>query len=240
MINHFLNMLFVKRCIACRTLMPYDSKDCLCDTCLPKWELEKSEVCSVCLKRQTRCSCGFGRSELDGVRHLAMYSNGDNESVAKRLVFALKKKKDSRAFDFLAKEIVDNLIDKNISSDTVVVNVPRNPNSINEIGYDHARVLAKKVAMLLDVKYADVLAQKRNKKEQKRLNSMQRMENARKNFYYETSGKIKIDGCNVVLVDDIGTTGATVKVCAELLKENGAKSVKAVLVAKNRFINKKV
>ena len=168
-----------------------------------------------------------------------MYSHADNNSVAKGLIFALKKSNDSDVFDFVAKEIAGNLIGNVNAENTIVINVPRNPNTVREVGYDHAKKLAERIALLLSVRYVDVLGQKKNKKEQKTLNSMQRMENARKNFYYKSDCQENINGYNVILVDDIGTTGATLKVCAELLKKNGAKSVRAVVAAKNKYINKK-
>ncbi len=239
MFDKIIKLFFVKKCVACRDVMPYDSNEYLCDECASKWKKEKTEICPVCLKGQTKCVCGFGRSELDSVRHLAMYSHADNNSVAKGLVFALKKSNDSDVFDFVAKEIAGNLIGNVNAENTIVINVPRNPNTVREVGYDHAKKLAERIALLLSVRYVDVLGQKKNKKEQKTLNSMQRMENARKNFYYKSDCQENINGYNVILVDDIGTTGATLKVCAELLKKNGAKSVRAAVAAKNKYINKK-
>ena len=233
--DRILKLFFVKKCVACREIISYDSKEYLCKECASKWEKEKTEICPVCLKGQTRCHCGFGRSQIDSVRHLAMYSNADNDSVAKKLVFALKKRNDSNVFDFVAREMADKLIGKVDPEKTVVVNVPRNPNTVKEIGYDHAKKLAERVAMLIGVKHVEVLGQRKNKKEQKTLNSSQRIDNARNNFYFKSDCQDKIRGHSVILVDDIGTTGATLKVCAELLKNNGAKSVTAVLTAKNKY-----
>ena len=229
-------MFFVKKCVACREVMPYDSNEYLCNKCATKWKDEKSQICPRCLNSQTKCVCGFGRSSLDSVRHLATYSHADKNSVAKGIVFALKKSNDADVFKFVAKEITDNLIGKVNAENTMIVNVPRNPNTVSEIGYDHAKRLAQNIALILGVKYADVLGQRKNKKEQKNLNGMQRIENARKNFYYKSDIKENANGYDVILVDDIGTTGATLKVCAELLKNNGAKSVRAVLAAKNKYV----
>ena len=239
MFDKILKLFFVKRCVACRKLLQYDSEEYLCDECASKWKREKTELCPVCLKGQTKCTCGFGRSNIDSVRHLAMYSHSDKDSVAKKIVFALKKKNDSDVFEFVAREITSNLIGKVNAENTVVVNVPRNPNTVREIGYDHAEKMAERIAFLLGIRHINALGQRKNKKEQKKLNSTQRMENARKNFYYRSDRQGEIRGYNVILIDDIGTTGSTLKVCAELLKNNGAKSVRAFIAAKNKYINKK-
>lgn len=234
-LNKLLDLFFVKKCVSCREAISYDSVEGLCEDCLPKWKKEKSEICPQCLKMQTKCTCGFGRSALDGVRHLATYSHDDENCVARGIVYALKNSNDSYVFEFVAKELSDNIIGKTALENTVIVNVPRNPRTVSEIGYDHAKRLAEKISLITGIRYADVLGQKKNKKAQKMLNSVQRTENAKKNFYYKSDTKENINGCNVILVDDIGTTGASLKVCAELLKNNGAKSVRGVLVAKNKY-----
>ena len=43
--------------------------------------------------------------------------------------------------------------------------------------------------------------------------------------------KAKLEGKNIVLVDDIATTGATLKECAKVLKKSGAKRVIGVTLA---------
>ncbi len=232
-INKILNIIFVKRCVACKKLLPYDYDKKLCADCLAEWEESKTEICADCLKEQTECHCRFRNNKVDSVRHLALYSHYDNEAVTNRLIYALKRSNNDDVFEFVADEIIDNLITKKNLYNTVCVSVPRNPNSIRHYGYDHAKTLAKRIAEKLDIEYVDILKHKGGKSEQKKLNSAQRSENAKKNCYINEKLVNKIKGKRVFLIDDIGTTGSMVCACTKLLKDNGAYRVECILAAKN-------
>nr|WP_278252130.1 phosphoribosyltransferase family protein [Deferrivibrio essentukiensis] len=53
----------------------------------------------------------------------------------------------------------------------------------------------------------------------------------------KNSIRCKVDtlGLNILLVDDIITTGATVNECARALKEGGAKNIDCFILAKGHF-----
>lgn len=227
-------IVFVKRCVACRELLPFDHEGDLCDKCAVEWDEAKRTVCPHCYDMQSRCRCGFGKKQVDSVRHLALYSHTERDTVANRLVYALKKSNRSDVFDFVAREMVNELIYKRREKNTVVMSVPRNPESVRRYGYDHAKKLGKRVAELLDIGYIDALGHRGGKNEQKQLNKYQREQNAKSNCFVKEKVILKIKGMHVILVDDIGTTGAMTGACAELLKKNGALSVDCVLCAKNK------
>ncbi len=229
-----LKIMFVKRCVGCGQLLAYDYDGYMCDTCYEKWEDEKTEVCPNCMEEHVKCECRFYNSRVDSVRHLAPYSSQDEENVANMLVYALKRSNDSDIFDFVANEMADNLVNKKKLENTVCVGVPRGPRNIKKYGYDHAKKLAKRLAEVLEIGYADVLFHKGGKTEQKKLDHVeQRRENARKNCSIKKKTIDNIRGKNILLVDDIGTTGSMATACAELLKEHGALRVDCILCTRN-------
>ena len=59
-------------------------------------------------------------------------------------------------------------------------------------------------------------------------NRQQRIDTIKDNFV----AIVDITGLNIILVDDVITTGATVAECSRVLKLAGARSVRAVAVAK--------
>ena len=65
---------------------------------------------------------------------------------------------------------------------------------------------------------------------QTRLSRAERTENVKRAFAY--SGKQALDGANIILIDDVLTTGATASACAKLLKQNGADLVDVWTVAR--------
>jgi phosphoribosylpyrophosphate synthetase len=49
---------------------------------------------------------------------------------------------------------------------------------------------------------------------------------------YAVSDKLAVEGCHVILVDDVLTSGATMRECARILREAGARSVMGVALAR--------
>ena len=223
----------VKKCVACRELLPYDSKDKLCEKCRCDWELEKRKICTVCFEAQVDCRCGFGKKSVDSVRHIALYSNEEKDCVVNKIIYALKKSNNSDVFEFVAQEMADELLQKKYMKNAVIAGIPRNPVAIRKYGYDHAKKLALCLSKLTGVKYIDAFGHIGGKTEQKKLNKYQREYNAKKNCYIKENCIEDIKGKNVWLVDDIGTTGAMMSACAELLKKNGAMKVNCIIAARN-------
>ena len=233
-ISKLLDVVFVKKCVACQELLPFDYDGYLCKDCLEEWTLSKSEVCPYCMKEQEKCRCGFHMSELDSVRHLAIYSPHDTDSVTNKIVYALKRSNVDAVFEFVSSEMCKSLITNKSNKNTVCVGVPRNPKAIRKHGYDHAKKLAKQVAEDMGFEYVDALYHKGGGMEQKELkNQALRMENAKKNCYIKPKCVERIRGKRVILIDDIGTTGSMANACCKLLKKNGAYCVECVLCARN-------
>lgn len=115
----------------------------------------------------------------------------------------------------------------------VVTSVPCSLRRRLELGYDHTAMIAKDISVRRRYPYRRLLKVTKNKREQKRLNYIQRGENARNS--YEIIDKKYIEGKNILVVDDVSTTGATLSAVAEKLKAAGASRVYALTFAKVRF-----
>jgi len=97
-------------------------------------------------------------------------------------------------------------------------------------GYDHARTLAKALGRELELPVGYELIRTRNTPEQVHLPRSRRAENVRGAF--ATTGGSAIRGANVLLVDDVTTTGATAGEAAKALLAGGASSVTLAVIAK--------
>lgn len=109
--------------------------------------------------------------------------------------------------------------------------VPMSPQKLRRRGYNQSELLAKAVAKELGLPAWDLLEQVRETDTQHNLTRAQRADNVR--GAYRAKGATL--GKRVLLVDDIVTTGATLRACAQGLYGAGAQKVCAVCAANTAF-----
>jgi len=114
----------------------------------------------------------------------------------------------------------------------VVVPVPLHAARLRERGYNQAALLAREMAGRVGLVVDEqTLIRQRATAPQVELNARQRKENVRDAFRCSGNG---LAGKQVLLVDDVCTTGATLDACAVALYEGGARGVQALTLARAR------
>ena len=99
-------------------------------------------------------------------------------------------------------------------------------------GYNQTELFSKQIADNLGIKYDEfALIKIANNKRQSSLKVAERKNNVKGVF--KVLNKENIQNKNVILIDDIYTTGATLEECARVLKAAGAKSVLGFIIAKD-------
>jgi ComF family protein len=116
-------------------------------------------------------------------------------------------------------------------SDFVLVPIPLSKKKLRWRGYNQAEEIAKELANFLKIPLiSDCLVKIKETKDQVELSEKERRENVRGAFFVKN--REKIVGRNILLVDDVFTTGATMEEAARVLKEAGAKKIVGIVVAK--------
>jgi ComF family protein len=111
----------------------------------------------------------------------------------------------------------------------IVVPVPLHPTRLRERGFNQSEMLARLVGAALNVPVEPrMLRRTRNTPTQTALDYESRRKNVAGAFRV---GDAPIDGQNVLLVDDVSTTGATISECADALHEAGAGDIFGAVVA---------
>jgi len=114
---------------------------------------------------------------------------------------------------------------------TLCAAVPLHKNRLRGRGFNQSLLLARDAAMELDVRLSiDGLVRARDTKPQVDIPAKERAANVKGAFYAARPGEFA--GESVLLVDDVYTTGATVKECAVVLKKAGAKAVYVLTAAR--------
>jgi len=113
----------------------------------------------------------------------------------------------------------------------LLIPVPLHPTRLIKRRYNQAALLARALARITDVTYApDFLFRTKRTDSQGRFNARARAENVRGAFSVKMPKRL--NGQNVILIDDVFTTGATLEACARALKKAGAARVDSICLAR--------
>lgn len=111
----------------------------------------------------------------------------------------------------------------------MIIPVPLGRKRLRERGYNQVAMIARPLSLNLGVEYAPrELIRFRETRSQVELTRAERKENVRDAF--QAGSRVK--GKNIIIMDDVSTTGATLSSGAEVLYKAGAKQVYALTVAR--------
>lgn len=166
------------------------------------------------------CRKGFIKYDREGLAEkeigLSIYRY-QNEVIS--LISGYKKKSQFFALETMV-ELVLDLYLEDIAEFDLVSFAPSSKSSIKKLGFDHGELLAKKIAAGANLKCLGLFLPP--SREQKVLDKEERAVNAKgislKKFKDEKKG---IQGLKVLIIDDVYTTGSTLKRCMELIASHG-------------------
>lgn len=150
------------------------------------------------------------------------YSIAEHKLVMRDIVMKLKYESNFTCGEILANYMKKLIIQKNIKID-VITFVPISKKTYNKRGYNQAKVIAKKLSEKLDIPCKQLIKKVKETKDQIGLTSWERWRNVEGCFKSVKSSNSNFE--NVLLIDDVVTTGATLINCSKALKENGVKKV---------------
>ncbi|MBR1730898.1 MAG: ComF family protein, partial [Ruminococcus sp.] len=113
----------------------------------------------------------------------------------------------------------------------LVTCVPMHEKQLKERGYNQSRLLAENVSNYLEVEYEDLLVKHKENLPQHNLKPNEKRYNVK--GVYKAVNTDKIKGHNILIIDDVITTGYTLGECCKILQKAGAKKIQcAALCAK--------
>ncbi len=157
-----------------------------------------------------------------------------------RALWEVKYKKNRRVALLLAKLLHEELLEKLAEVETMehfieplLVPVPASKHRLSEHGYNQCLLLAtlvEEIDQRKNLKLVDALEKTRETQTQTSMkHKRERAENIKNSFGVKNAAEIR--GRNVILLDDITTTGSTLFEATRALKAAGAKNVIAFTVA---------
>ena len=100
-----------------------------------------------------------------------------------------------------------------------VISVPLSKEKKKIRGYNQSEYIAKKVAENYNKQFVDLLYKNRNNVNQSSLGKEERKENIKGIFSLNKFVKEDLENKNILLIDDVYTTGATIDECIKIIKE---------------------
>lgn len=167
----------------------------------------------------------------------AMFEN-DNLSygfyggILKRLILEFKYESNHTAGYLLANFLMEIIKENNINAD-VICYVPMTKKAEKKRGFNQCKLIAKIISNNMNIPVSNCIKKIKNTKEQKTLSKEERIKNLKGVFKVNDSDYI--NNKNIILIDDVITTGATISECKNILKKSGAKKIIVLTIAKSNI-----
>ncbi len=219
-----LNLLFPQWCIGCGREGYFICYEC--SSLLPR---VMPPLCPRCGRPQSSdilCpSCVSWRAEIDGIRSPFRF-----DGIMRQAIYQLKYRNLRALAAPLAQLLNDYLITNPIPVETLVP-VPLHQKRLRERGYNQSGLLAKELGKLISLPVVDdCLIRQRYAPPQARTSTVdERQGNVADAFVCYDH---RLQDKQVLLIDDVSTSGATLDACAAALKAAGAKSVWGLVLAR--------
>ena len=216
MIDTILSYIAPHYCCKCGKI-----GDILCQDCKKYITNLRRVVCLLCsrpVKNQAFC------------RHCRGWCLTTRTGVIGGIINDVKFRRTKSGVEALV-DILDDTLPE-CGGDVALVPVPTAPSNIRRRGYDHMALIAKGLAKRRQLLYAPLLRRHTNVTQHFAKTAAQRREQAK--TFFEIA-KTPDPQLTYVIIDDIYTTGSTLKAARKCLKDAGAKHIR--LVAITRQVN---
>jgi len=203
---NIIDLIFPKRCLSCRKPGRY--------------------ICSLCIAGVPRS--GWNREKV--------YSLWKYKGVLRKAIISFKYKHATEVAEELIPYILDELDKRKIvfNKKSILIPIPLYWYKQHSRGFNQSEVIGKAMAEHFSCKYLPrLLIRKIHAKAQVELNNTERKENIKGVFEFNNGYNHKIDtNSSLIIVDDVRTTGSTIKEAAKVLKDQGFKDIRGLTIAR--------
>jgi len=236
-----LDILFPPICVNCKK--PLDkNENSICKKCLSKIQLNNTLFCPVCRARlpENKKICHFDCHYLLGA------AGNYDDLILQNLIQSFKYKSVKSLAPVLSELLIKYFNSLNplatrdlakpdkfyiLNPSTIVVPIPLHPRRERERGFNQAKLITKNLVEKLNLEFCDALVRLKNTKSQAQArDTEERAKNVKDCFKIIHPELVKEK--NIILVDDVFTSGATINEAVKILKQNGAKKILALVIAK--------
>lgn len=219
-LNGILGFVLPNTCLSCGAVLDSGSRF-ICADCHSK--LIKFEELHPWKDEE------ISRGVIDDSFSLYQFHEGTQIQI---LLHALKYEKMKSVGRMFGKEIGERILNSGELKYDYAVPVPLHPGKERERTYNQSLFICSGISDALKINVLDkCLARTRFTETQTRLHKLRRQENVRGAFNLNPKFKDIIAGKNIILCDDVITTGSTILECARILKSGGCGKILVCSIA---------
>jgi len=219
-----LDLLFPQYCVGCGR-----EGEFLCYSCRQSLPRITSPLCPRCGRPQPSgilCpGCVSWPAKIDGIRSPFRF-----DGVMRQAIHQLKYR-NLRALAVPLAKLLRDYITNNPMPAEVLVPVPLHQKRLRERGYNQSSLLARELGKLNNLPVVDdCLTRQRHTPPQARTSTVEERRSNTANAF--ACRDCRLRDKQVLLIDDVSTSGATLDACAAALKAAGATSIWGLVMAR--------
>lgn len=226
MLDELIKWLYPDKCASCGKLMDIYKNEWLCPSCKDAFAELSGPVCKKC--GAFRCCCPKGEGfHFD--KNISFFLYDEN---MRRAIHSFKYGKKLSQGRALGKLMADAFKKRNIDVQDYdyIVPVPIHKERLRERGFNQSEILAMKISEITKIPLSTKIVKRiKDTIPQSTLSYEGRLKNVKNSF--KVSKASNIYRKNIILIDDIFTSGSTADAVSKVLKENGAAKVLSVTLS---------
>lgn len=236
-IDTFLNLIYPRNiyCILCNKAIKRDERYSLCNKCFESISFIGLKACNKCGKSLEKEYLLEDCHECIQQDHYftRAISCVEYDEISKKIIFDLKYNK-KRYLSYHMAEIMANRIKSFGKMDIdIIIPVPMYRKKEKRRSFNQAYLIASFFGKMMNIKVdKKILIKIKDTEAQNKLKKDERKKNL-KNVFEFVSNK-DIEGKNILLIDDVYTTGSTVDECSRILRKSGVSNIYVLTFATGR------
>jgi competence protein ComFC len=222
--NEVIEIIFPRECLGCGRRV-----DFICTDCARKLPRLNPPICQRCGKPESSgkiCPDCWGKQvSADNIRSVFIF-----EGIVRSAIHQFKYRQ-LKAISVCLSQFMADYYRENKLSGYILVPVPLHEKRLKERGYNQSDLLANGISNLLSIPVDTKILHriKESKPQAKSRNVKERRDNTDRAFKCNSAS---LNGMDIIVIDDVCTSGATIEACAFALKNAGANRVTGFTLAR--------
>lgn len=233
--HSILSILFPNKCLGCFSY--FDSKVPFCPKCFNNLTKYYYFICPTCNKNFELDNPNFCDHPTDFKIKAIFHALDFKEEATKNIVHHFKY---NHLFSLVP--LFSNIFSLTLNNhkqylsanEYILLPIPLHKMKQRQRGFNQSLILSQILSKVLNIPYYDnILIRFKNNPAQAQIkNKDKRIKNVENIFKINPKYLEIIENKNIILVDDVYTTGSTLNECAKILKHNHVKTILGICLAK--------